>query len=58
MWIYPLHRNTGEVGVQSLGEGDVSALRKVGEISFLHAGKPTATITSVLLEVSDADGGS
>lgn len=25
---------------------------------FLHAGKPTATITSVWLEVRDADGGS
>lgn len=26
--------------------------------TVLHAGKPTATITSVLLEVREADGGS
>lgn len=41
--------------VQIFGREEASVR---GQCLILHAGKPTATITSVLLEVSDADGGS
>lgn len=44
--------------VLSFGPSEAPVQNQVRKSLFLHAGKPTATMTSVLLEVSDADGGS